>query len=76
MHFRDTPDSLSGLEIPGNIWFRRFAVSHTLAVHECSSTPENIDYFLHVKIDKHVYTSGFNSRDPVSILVRGVSRYI
>ena len=28
MHFRDSPDSLNGLEIPGNIWFRRFAVTY------------------------------------------------
>ena len=28
MHFRDSPDSLSGLGIPGNIWFRRFAVTY------------------------------------------------
>ena len=29
MHFRDSPDSLNGLRIPGNIWFRRFAVTYT-----------------------------------------------
>ena len=29
MHFRDSPDSLSGFGIPGNIWFRRFAVAYT-----------------------------------------------
>ena len=28
MHFRDSPDSLNGLGIPGNIWFRRFAVTY------------------------------------------------
>ena len=26
IHFRDSPDSLNGLGIPGNIWFRRFVV--------------------------------------------------
>ena len=28
MHFRDSPDSLNGLGIPGNIWFSRFAVTY------------------------------------------------
>ena len=28
MHFRDSPDSLSGLGIPRNIWFHRFAVTY------------------------------------------------
>ena len=28
MHFRDSPDSLNWLEIPGNIWFRSFAVTY------------------------------------------------
>ena len=31
MHFKDSPDSVNGLGIPGNIWFRRFAVTHTLS---------------------------------------------
>ena len=29
IYFRNSPDSLNGLGIPGNIWFRRFAVTHT-----------------------------------------------
>ena len=29
INFRDSPDSLNGLGIPGNIWFRRFAVTYT-----------------------------------------------
>ena len=29
MYFRDSPDTLNGLEIPGNIRFRRFAVKYT-----------------------------------------------
>ena len=28
MNFRDSPDSLNGLGIPGNIWFQRFAVTY------------------------------------------------
>ena len=28
MHFRDSLDSLNGLEIPTNIWFPRFAVTY------------------------------------------------
>ena len=28
MHFRDSPDFLNGLRIPGNNWFRRFAVTY------------------------------------------------
>ena len=27
-HFKDFPDYLNGLRIPGNIWFRRFAVTY------------------------------------------------
>ena len=29
IHFRDSPDSLNGLGIPGNIWLRRFTVTYT-----------------------------------------------
>ena len=29
IYFRDSPDSLNGLGNPGNIWFRRFAVTYT-----------------------------------------------
>ena len=28
MHFRDSPDSVSGLGIPGNLWFCRFAITY------------------------------------------------
>ena len=31
MHFRDSPDSLNGLGISGNIWFCRFAVTYIYA---------------------------------------------
>ena len=36
MHFRDSPDSLNGLRIPGNIWFRRFAVTYATNVCKIS----------------------------------------
>ena len=29
IHFRDSPNSLNGLGIPGNIWFRKFVVTYT-----------------------------------------------
>ena len=28
MHFRDSPNSLSGLWVPGNIWFHRFTITY------------------------------------------------
>ena len=28
MHFRDSPDALNGLGIPGNNWFHRFTVTY------------------------------------------------
>ena len=37
MYFGDSPDSLSGLGIPGNIWLCRFAVSAAFAVGAASS---------------------------------------
>ena len=36
MHFRDSPDSLNGLEIPGNNWFCRFAVTYILYTVQCT----------------------------------------
>ena len=41
MHFRDSPDSLNGLGIPGNNWFRRFAVTCTYSNQSVApDTPE------------------------------------
>ena len=34
MHFMDSPDFLNGLAIPGNNWFRRFAVTYALLISE------------------------------------------
>ena len=41
MHFRDSPDSLNGLGIPGNIWFRRFTVTYTIYVYALGKYWEN-----------------------------------
>ena len=37
MHFRDSPDSLSWLGIPGNNWFRRFTVAYTIHIYISTS---------------------------------------
>ena len=34
MHFRDSPDFLNGLGIPGNNWFHRFTVTYTAKILE------------------------------------------
>ena len=38
MHFRDCPNSLNGLGIPGNIWFRRYAVTYTVLYTRINTT--------------------------------------
>ena len=47
MHFRDSPNSLSGLGIPGNIWFHRFAATY---IHIYI-------YYIVFKNMKHIYKS-------------------
>ena len=34
MNFRDSPDSLNGLGIPGNNWFRRFTITYIYIIHD------------------------------------------
>ena len=49
MHFRDSPDSLNRLGIPGNNWFRRFTVTYTRIYSLLMKIYSNDQRLVHIK---------------------------
>ena len=55
IHFRDSPDSLNGLGISGNNWFRRFAVTYIYIWNNIVSKDLKNKIRENTKLFSHIY---------------------
>ena len=57
MHLGDSPYSLNGLGIPGNIWFRRFAVTYIHREPECSNNEKVCYFYIWLWVNNNIHHS-------------------